>query len=78
MQARMQSTETQLGEAASELQDLKSKFKRISARNALLEKVANIHDQPAAFVTTNGASQQWQVALSLRCMLRMHSCRISD
>ena len=73
----MQSTEAQLADAVAELEDMKSKFKQISTRNALLEKVANIHDQPAAFVTTNGASQQWQVvALPPKCMQRMNA--VSD
>ena len=60
-QARMQSTEAQLAVACDQLQDLRSKHKQLEARNALLEKVADIHKQPAAFVVTNGASLPWEV-----------------
>ncbi len=57
----MQSTEAQLADTAVQLQDLKSRYKQLEARNALLEKVADIHKQPAAFVVTNSSSLTWQV-----------------
>lgn len=61
LQARMQSTEAQLAETAAQLQDLKSRHKQLEARNTLLEKFADIHKQPAAFVVTNNNPWSWQV-----------------
>ncbi|DBA72014.1 hypothetical protein WJX79_004288 [Trebouxia sp. C0005] len=58
--ARMQSTEAQLAETAAQLQLLKSTHKQLEARNTLLEKVADIHRQPAAFVVTNNNPWSWQ------------------
>ncbi|DBB02719.1 TPA: hypothetical protein ACH3X3_011664 [Trebouxia sp. C0006] len=58
--ARMQSTEAQLAETAAQLQDLKSRHKQLEARNTLLEKFADIHKQPAAFVVTNNNPWSWQ------------------
>ena len=61
LQARMQSTEAQLAENAAQLQVLQSRHKQLEARNTLLEKVADIHKQPAAFIVTNNNPWSWQV-----------------
>lgn len=58
--ARIQSTEAQLAETSAQLQDLKSRHKQLEARNTLLEKVTDIHKQPAAFVVTNNNPWSWQ------------------
>ncbi len=56
--ARMQSTEAQLADTASELQTLKARQKHLEARNALLEKVADLRKQTASH---QALALPWQV-----------------
>ncbi len=47
MQERAQNIETQLSETTKQLHELRIRQRQLEARNALLEKVAKLNQQPA-------------------------------